>query len=346
MRGRLFTEDPRYEDGAHFWRDTAMLYGRDEALGICGRYLDTQLKIELPGDEKQFCRELFSAMYEASMEKTDPAKLVYPYNFQKANDRIEASYYHQSRSRNEDCARAIDEAVRNSCYKVNYYNLNIAAMKVIHDYGFARVNLVLAYNFQQHEYDGRYSSANKRWAQDFAVPEKAFGHIYMNAHPILIEDFANHARKLYEDVGAERFALPGHPESGTVVHGYEITRAIFFDDQRGFAIGLNPYAPSNFVSWQFTVENGKRDFYWGDYNDGLAGAADNYIARIIVHMNGGDVKEIPSLDLTDGQTDKGTRGLAPEKRPSTLAQIREAKLAPKQPRKAKTPGKNKSDIEI
>jgi hypothetical protein len=45
----------RYEDGAHFWRDTATRYGRDEALGICGRYLETQLKLELPEDEKQFC---------------------------------------------------------------------------------------------------------------------------------------------------------------------------------------------------------------------------------------------------------------------------------------------------
>ena len=75
-------DSPRYETGADFWRDTAVSYGTTEALGICGRYLDTQLKHELPRDEHQFCRELFTAMYEVAAKTADPAKLVYPYDFQ------------------------------------------------------------------------------------------------------------------------------------------------------------------------------------------------------------------------------------------------------------------------
>lgn len=366
-------QEKKYETGADFFRDTAVSYGTEEALGICGRYLDTQLRMELPKDEKTFCRELFAAMYEASAERTDPAKLVYPYDFQKAGDRVEDSCYHDSRKRNAECARAIDEAIHASCYKPNHYNLELAAMKAVHDFGFPRVNLVLARNFQQREYDGRFSSTNKQWAGEFSAPEKAFSGAVLNAHPILTDSFANYTRRLYDDVGAERFALPGRPESGETVHGYEIVRAIAFDDQRGFAIGLNPDAASPFVAWQFTeVENGKRDYYWGFYADTLTGAAENYTARILVHMNEGGVREKynhlaaaeiskeqnynmidglhnneapPKPDLTDGQTWEEIRELAPETLPdekaSVLEQIREAREAPRPPCNPR-PGREKN----
>ncbi len=35
--------EPIYKTGAEFWRDTAAKYGLEEADGICGRYLATQL---------------------------------------------------------------------------------------------------------------------------------------------------------------------------------------------------------------------------------------------------------------------------------------------------------------
>jgi hypothetical protein len=231
-------------------------------------------------------------MFADTAGRTDPAKLVYPYDFQKANERLEASYYHASRKRNDECARAIDEAITDSCYKTNYYNLDIAAMKVLHDYSFNRVNLVLAHHLQGQSYDGRFSEANKDWAQGFAMPEKAFGRAHMNAHPILIEDFTKYVRKFHDELDAGRFALPGRAENGTMVQGYEIVRSIAFNDQRGFAIGLNPDAVSQFVTWQYTAENGKRDFYWGAYTDEFQDAGNNYAARVIVHMDDHNVKEI------------------------------------------------------
>ena len=44
------------------------------------------------------------------------------------------------------------------------------------------------------------------------------------------------------------------------VQGYEIKQAIVFDNDRGFALGENPAAPEPFVTWQFTEENGQRDY--------------------------------------------------------------------------------------
>lgn len=52
-----------------------------------------------------------------------------------------------------------------------------------------------------------------------------------------------------------------------LIHGYEIKESITFANDRGFALGKNPNAAQPFVTWQFTEENGRRDYYWGHYFD-------------------------------------------------------------------------------
>ena len=280
---------PRYDTGAEFWRDIAAKHGPDEALVVCGDYLEAQLRQDIYPEGSRFCKELFAAMFEASAGRTDPAKLIYPYPPQLANERGERSLYFEHRDRHNECARAIGAAINGSCYRVNFYNLNIAAMTVIQQYGFPRVNAVLAHVIRRADYDGRYSDANKRWAREILLPEKAFEYVYMNEHPVLIDGFADCVRELYDAVGAERFALPGKPGSGEVVEGYAITRAISFDDQRGFAIATHPTAGS--VCWQFRTDRGGRDYYWGHYCENEQDAANNYIARVAVHLSDGAREE-------------------------------------------------------
>lgn len=60
---------------------------------------------------------------------------------------------------------------------------------------------------------------------------------------------------------------------------YEITRTILYDNDRGFAIGENPAAPSPFVTWQFTEEQGRRDYYWGRYFNTKDDAVKNFLDR-------------------------------------------------------------------
>ena len=282
--------EQNYDNGAEFWRDTAATHSLDAAATICGDYLNTRLGQELSREETQFCGELFATMVEATAGRADPAKIVYPYPVQEANERGERTVYFENRDRNGDCARAIDAAIKGSYYKLYHYNVDIAAMTVIHQYGFPRVNAVLAYCFQKHEWDGRYSDANKQWARGFDLPEQAFTQAWLNEHPVLIESFANHVRRLYGELGAERFDLPGQPESGEAVEGYGITRTITFDDQRGFAIAAHPTA--GYVCWMFRTDRGARDYFWGHYCNGEKDAANNYLARIAVYMSDG-TREAP-----------------------------------------------------
>jgi hypothetical protein len=235
-------------------------------------------------------------------------------------------------------------------------------MKAVHEFGFPRVNAVLAYHLQRHVSDQRFSSSNRQWAKGFDLPKQAFHNAHMDAHSILIEGFTKYVRKLYDEAAAERFALPGRPESGTFVHNYEITRAIAFDDWRGFAIGHNPEAVSPYVCWQFTTENGKRDFYWGTYSDDEKTAAENYTARVVVHMSDEPVKEVRNAFVgvkTRAGRSGGTIGEPssadsrkhaseplPEAKSSVLKQIRDAQKAPKSPRKQKqAPAKTKGGVE-
>jgi hypothetical protein len=275
--------------GLGFFRDMTETEGVEEAMGICGRYLEARLDSELSKSELAFCRKLFAAMQSAEAEKVDISKLVYPYDFQKSQERLEESFYRASEKINAECALAVDRLISASCYQQNDYNLELAAMKAIHGFGFARVNLVLAREIQRriHEHDRCFSDINKSWSRVFSEPEEAFRQTALNARSILLDGFTNHLRRLYNEAGAAQYALPGRPESGETVHGYEIIRAIVFDDLRGFALGNNPDAASAFVTWQFTLENDKRGYFRSNYVSDLTEAAKNYIARIIVHMANG-----------------------------------------------------------
>jgi len=270
--------------GIEFWRNNVTSYGIDEAVVICSNHINENLKRELSEDERRFCREMFKAMYEATANKIVPSKLVYPYNFKTANERVETSYFDKSRSMNQTCARLIDEAIRASNYKPDYYNLEFAAMSVINECGFERVNAVLAFHIQNHEHDGRYSQANRKWAQNFTLPDKA--DTFLNSHAILIDGFAEYTRIPYADLGADRFALPGREEDGESEPncGYEIIRSIMVDENQGYVIGRNPNNISPYVCWQFYIRDGKRSYNWGIYGE-ETDAIKGYNARVFVAFN-------------------------------------------------------------
>lgn len=287
-----------YNSGTEFWRDNAISYSIEKAVIICRNYLNMQLKSEISNDERQFCWEVFMAMYEdtarrwqtfLSSGKADSAKLVYPYSLDEANKRMEVSLFHENRNLNQMCACAIDKAISESHYKTNYYNLELAVMVVVSKYGFERVNAILAHHIQNHKSDGRYSISNKNWAQSFKLPDNAFG--FLASHATLIEDFTAYIRKLYTDLHAERFALPGQEEQGEdIVHGYKIIRSVTFCNGQGFVIGYNSDAVSPYVVWRFKTEEGQKEYFWGYYTDDEQSAADNYIAQCLFILQRSDLK--------------------------------------------------------
>jgi hypothetical protein len=75
------------------------------------------------------------------------------------------------------------------------------------------------------------------------------------------------------------------------IRGYEIKRSILFENDRGFALAENPNAPQPYVTWQFTEENGKRDYYWGHYTKNAVTAEKDYEARVTGYQKDYGVSE-------------------------------------------------------
>lgn len=61
--------------------------------------------------------------------------------------------------------------------------------------------------------------------------------------------------------------------------GYEIKRLLLYDDNKGFALGENLRAPSPYVTWKVTEEQGRRSFDWGHYFTTEQAAVKDFLKR-------------------------------------------------------------------
>ncbi|MCL2853862.1 MAG: DUF3849 domain-containing protein, partial [Defluviitaleaceae bacterium] len=235
----------------------------DVAPDTVSKYIDTMISRECTQDEILACREFFATVYESAAKTIDPAKLVYPFDIQIARERseVDVSVFHSNRKMNTECAKALDEVISASYYKANHYNLELAAMKVINDYGFDRVNAVLAKQIDSRQNDGRFSDHNKCWRRTYCPNTKAFDSAVMNAHPTLINSFVSNVRELYKELDASRFELPGRVWDGEAIDGYKIAHLIEFDNGQGFVICVSPDDHAPYATLEYVIEDEERVFY-------------------------------------------------------------------------------------
>ena len=126
-------------------------------------------------------------------------KAVYPYSFKESIRNNEHEQWRESYKENCDCARAIERAI-NEHYSENI--LHNCIKSLIKQYGFNRVNWVLANTVQYHHEDGRYSEDNKCWAKDFHIPNDDMRwHFSVESHPGLTNLVINEARKVWKELG-------------------------------------------------------------------------------------------------------------------------------------------------
>lgn len=146
--------------------------------------------------------------------------------------------------------------------------------------------------------------------------------------------------------------LPGKEEAGQTVAGYNVQHSIWFDNHRGFALAHSPTAPDPYVIWQFTQNDGQRDFYWGKYCGSREQAQEIFCERVAEYQKNQRIKEVDNPlasvemsseqnynmidglrnnmagdkpDLTDGQTFDEMRELAPETLPQEIHPARDDK---------------------
>ena len=127
---------------------------------------------------------------------------LYIWSKNQARQSGEMDLWCESHNANCRCAIAIEKALT-EYYRENTLDI-IAAKKMIEEYGFERVNWVLANTVQFSRGDSRYSDENKKWARGFSLP---YDERYVREKfalckdPFLVNTFIDHVRGEWNALG-------------------------------------------------------------------------------------------------------------------------------------------------
>ena len=119
----------------------------------------------------------------------------YPYSATEARKRNELSLWRESHKANIACRNAIEDAIRQN---FDGMNLQTDCLKtVLDEYGFKRTAWVLANTLHELKWDGRFSYANKHWAEKIYIPTDLIHNsdFVVRSHPAVLDGFVTFYRK-------------------------------------------------------------------------------------------------------------------------------------------------------
>ena len=119
----------------------------------------------------------------------------YPYSAAEARKRNELSLWRESYKANIACRNAIEEAIRQN---FDGMNLQTDCLKaVLEEYGYKRTAWVLANTLHELKWDGRFSYANKHWAEKIYIPTDLNHNsdFVVRSHPAVLDGFVSFYRK-------------------------------------------------------------------------------------------------------------------------------------------------------
>ena len=125
------------------------------------------------------------------MDKT----YLYPYSSAEARERNEISLWRESHRANIACRDAIEDAIRRS-FDGMHLDKDCTSL-VLEKYGYKRTAWVLANTLHELKWDGRFSHANKQWAERRYIPqdERHNAEITVRSHPAVLDGFVTFYRK-------------------------------------------------------------------------------------------------------------------------------------------------------
>ena len=120
---------------------------------------------------------------------------LYPYSAKEARERNELSLWRESHRANIACREAIEDAIRQ-----NFDGMHLGKdciTPVLDKYGYKRTAWVLANTLHELKWDGRFSHANKQWAERRYIPqdERHNAEITVRSHPAVLDGFVTFYRK-------------------------------------------------------------------------------------------------------------------------------------------------------
>lgn len=120
---------------------------------------------------------------------------LYPYSAKEARERNELSLWRESHRANIACRDAIEDAIRQN-FDGMHLNEDCLA-PVLTAYGYKRTAWVLANTLHELKWDGRFSPANKQWAERRYIPqdERHNAELTVRSHPAVLDGFVSLYRK-------------------------------------------------------------------------------------------------------------------------------------------------------
>ena len=120
---------------------------------------------------------------------------LYPYSAKEARERNELSLWRESHRANIACREAIEDTIRQN-FDGMYLNED-CLVPVLAAYGYKRTERVLTATLQELSWDGRFSLANKQWAERHYIPqdERHNAEITIRSHPAVLDGFVSFYRK-------------------------------------------------------------------------------------------------------------------------------------------------------
>ena len=120
---------------------------------------------------------------------------LYPYSAKEARERNELSLWRESHRANIACREAIEDTIRQH-FDGMYLNED-CLVPVLAAYGYKRTERVLTATLQELSWDGRFSLANKQWAERHYIPqdERHNAEITIRSHPAVLDGFVSFYRK-------------------------------------------------------------------------------------------------------------------------------------------------------
>lgn len=120
---------------------------------------------------------------------------LYPYSAKEARERNELSLWRESHRANIACRDAIEDTIRQN-FDGMYLNEDCLA-PVLTVYGYKRTAWVLANTLHELKWDGRFSYANKHWAEKIYIPTDLIHNsdFVVRSHPAVLDGFVSLYRK-------------------------------------------------------------------------------------------------------------------------------------------------------
>ena len=107
----------------------------------------------------------------------------------------EMDLYKESLQANIDCRHAIEEQIREN-HDGLHMKTDVSAL--CREYGIDRVGWVLAATVQEADWDGRYRSGNREWANGIHIEDTRRTDYRISSHPELVNGFINQYRSFLQ----------------------------------------------------------------------------------------------------------------------------------------------------